>query len=351
MLKDKKITALVLIIILGSSLSLYSVQAVSRDTPDLTALIQKIYDGVNNNTGLIKALSDSIDAKCSDLRHLIIDKHGITDGLIQGVETKADQLQASIDALSQSVSNKHRTTDGLITEVGKNVTKLTKDELTYYTDIHSDLFYITEYVDEVEANQDAITENIDTVRSNQAGLLAEVNQNEIILGEIRMWQNTYNDYAHIDHQNLGVLISNVQTTTNEVASDTDTILTELAYIKQSLSTLQSNQGNVIMDSTILGASITEPGIIHVYDYGSKIKHVSVTLKLSMKQPGDTFSIYSRHAGQDFPIDDLFQSTPADVTRILHYEFDTKYWYIQTYNNDGLSLDTNFNMIITTFEEA
>ena len=342
MIKTKKTSIIILMIILGSSLSLYYVQALSRETPELTELIQKIYDSVNHNTGLINELSESITTKYN--------------ALSESITTKYTELRSLI-------SDKHRTTDGLINDVSGQVRNLDDDGYTYYTDIHSDLFHINEYVDEVEANQATIIDYVDSVEDNQQTIIQDLDAVEehltTIDGTLALIKfNIFADHDRLENEiqyNGDAITSNGDAIANLQAS-IDEASTQLANIEAALARLESrDESNVIMKTYT--ESFETPGTqfnIFEKNYPS-IRHVSLTIN-SGELVDDTWMSLNGFVIEitvDLPDGEYgnIHLSGNNWESVNHFEFDTDHWKVSSIKTiaDDRSLKASFNIV--TFEEA
>ena len=222
------------------------------------------------------------------------------------------------------------------------------------------------YVDEVESKIDVLTLSnegdlseikgyVDQVESNQANLLSEVDDAEEKLDEIydRQTSLNYNVMTQLANVDIhvgenGEAIDDVQTTADELATDTEAILAELALIKQSINEIGGSPSNVVMDSTSFSfhaQTAVGLGERMRFSYDS-IRHVSLSLLVGIDE-GSHISIHCSVAGSVPQLAYILHWTDSGFN---HLEFDTDEWYIFVGDNDGVP-DVNCFVNVVTSEEA
>ena len=146
----------------------------------------------------------------------------------------------------------------------------------------------------------------------------------------------------------GVAISDLQSTADEVALDIDTILEELATIKQSINEIDSSPSNVVMDSTSFSFHAeTAAGLGERmrYSYDS-IRHVSLSLLVGIDESSH-IAIYCSVAGSEPQLAYILHWTDSGFN---HLEFNTEEWYIFVGDNN-YDPDVDCFVNVVTYEEA
>ncbi len=322
MVKNKKVAIILMMIILGTGMSLFSAQALTKETPNLSELVQKIYDGVRTNTNLINSLSDSLQSKFNELGSIIRDEHRTTNTKIDDVYDKVEQLKT--------------------------------DENNHYIDLRSWSKNTHDQVDEVKANQATIMDYVDGVEANQVVLLGEVDQVEEILFEVRMWQDVYNTYRNTEHGVLSDTIIDNYDAIEALQASVDEALGQLDDIEAALSRLEARaKSNVIMKTDEVSFT-TDSGNSIVYSASySSVRHVSLSGKVWSIIDGVGMSLDETIVSifVDLPDDGLgiYKIHSGNWETLHNFEFDTDYWEIHVGKTMINDYTTEGRFYVVTFE--